>query len=209
MLRLYLLVVTALLAVFTKARTDLTGCTSTDVSSPAGASIAWYIPDTGELCEFLDCGGGRAPPKTTVPGCPGYSGTASYSPSYLTGYVQATASSSSAASASASASTSTSFNWDSLISQANTASTSWDLYTTLGNASAPTVLPTSTSNITSTRLASNGTGSGGSGLNNGTFSSAPATASSTAATGGAAETAKAWAGSTGLVFGLGVLVAAL
>lgn len=65
------------------ARTDLTGCSSTSVSSPAGASIAWYVPETGEVCDLLDCGGGRAPPKTTVPGCPLYSGTASYSPSYL------------------------------------------------------------------------------------------------------------------------------
>lgn len=65
------------------ARTDLTGCTSTSISSPAGASIAWYVPETGEVCDLLDCGGGRAPPKTTVPGCPLYSGTASYSPLYL------------------------------------------------------------------------------------------------------------------------------
>lgn len=65
------------------ARTDLTGCTSTSVSSPTGASIAWYVPETGEVCDLLDCGGGRAPPKTTVPGCPLYSGTASYSPLYL------------------------------------------------------------------------------------------------------------------------------
>lgn len=77
-----------LLLIFTNppvvlARTDLTGCTSTSVSSPAGASIAWYVPETGEICDLLDCGGGRAPPKTTVPGCPLYSGTASYSPLYL------------------------------------------------------------------------------------------------------------------------------
>lgn len=77
-----------LLLIFTNpqvvlARTDLTGCTSTSVSSPTGASIAWYVPETGEVCDFLDCGGGRAPPKTTVPGCPLYSGTASYSPLYL------------------------------------------------------------------------------------------------------------------------------
>lgn len=31
-------------------------------------------PDTGAICDALDCGGGRAPPKTTVPGCPLYSG---------------------------------------------------------------------------------------------------------------------------------------
>jgi hypothetical protein len=64
------------------ARTDLTGCTS----SVSGPSLVWYVPDTGELCDFLDCGGGRAPPKTTVPGCAAYSGTATYSASYLPGW---------------------------------------------------------------------------------------------------------------------------
>lgn len=78
---LHLLIFTTFQVVL--ARTDLTGCTSTSASSPAGASIAWYVPETGEVCDLLDCGGGRAPPKTTVPGCPLYSGTASYSPLYL------------------------------------------------------------------------------------------------------------------------------
>lgn len=78
---LFLLIFTTFQVVL--ARTDLTGCTSTSISSPAGASIAWYVPETGEVCDFLDCGGGRAPPKTTFPGCPLYSGTASYSPLYL------------------------------------------------------------------------------------------------------------------------------
>ncbi|PVH83309.1 hypothetical protein DL98DRAFT_513210 [Cadophora sp. DSE1049] len=66
----------------TYARTDLSGCTSTT----AGASIIYFVPGTGELCDFLDCGGGRAPPKTTVPGCPQYAGTATYSPSFLPGF---------------------------------------------------------------------------------------------------------------------------
>ncbi|QKX64471.1 uncharacterized protein TRUGW13939_11645 [Talaromyces rugulosus] len=73
------IILIALLATTTLARTDLSGCTS----SIAGASIIWYVPGTGELCQFLDCGGGRAPPKTDVPGCPLYTGTATYSPSYL------------------------------------------------------------------------------------------------------------------------------
>ena len=34
----------------------------------------WFDPLTGEICDPLDCGGGRAPPKT-IPGCPAYSGT--------------------------------------------------------------------------------------------------------------------------------------
>lgn len=61
------------------ARTDLAGCTS----SASGSSLIWAVPGTGELCIFLDCGGGRAPPKTTVPGCPAYVGTETYSPLFL------------------------------------------------------------------------------------------------------------------------------
>jgi hypothetical protein len=68
------------------AKTDLTGCTSSDVIAYGGASVLYYVPGTGEICSFLDCGGGRAPPKTTVPGCPLYSGTATYSPSFLPGF---------------------------------------------------------------------------------------------------------------------------
>lgn len=73
-------------AVTALARTDLSGCTSSETVAFGGASMIYYVPGTGEICEFLDCGGGRAPPKTTVPGCPLYSGTASYEPSYLSGY---------------------------------------------------------------------------------------------------------------------------
>jgi hypothetical protein len=85
------LAATLVLAASAFARTDLVGCTYTDtVVQPSGlpgydayASRIWYVPGTGELCDFLDCGGGMAPPKTDVPGCPLYSGTATYSPSYL------------------------------------------------------------------------------------------------------------------------------
>ncbi|KAK5628744.1 hypothetical protein RRF57_004459 [Xylaria bambusicola] len=80
------------------AKTDIGGCVSTQTVAYGGASLIWYVPDTGEICEFLDCGGGRAPPKTTVPGCPSYEGTATYSPSYLPGFgVTATSTSFSAA----------------------------------------------------------------------------------------------------------------
>lgn len=40
------------LAPLALAKTDLTGCTS----SVSGPSLIWYVPGTGELCEFLDCG---------------------------------------------------------------------------------------------------------------------------------------------------------
>ncbi|RFU73286.1 hypothetical protein TARUN_8957 [Trichoderma arundinaceum] len=85
------LAATLFLAASAFGKTDLAGCTYTDtIVQPSGlpayeayASRIWYVPGTGELCDFLDCGGGRAPPKTNVPGCPLYSGTATYSPSYL------------------------------------------------------------------------------------------------------------------------------
>ncbi|ORY56340.1 uncharacterized protein BCR38DRAFT_451084 [Pseudomassariella vexata] len=78
--------VAALLATPITAKTDLSGCTSSETVTYGGASMIWYVPGTGEICAFLDCGGGRAPAKTTVPGCPQYSGTASYAPSFLPGF---------------------------------------------------------------------------------------------------------------------------
>jgi len=71
------------LSALTTARTDISGCTSTQTVAFGGASLIYYVPGTGEICSFLDCGGGTAPPKTTVPGCPLYSGTATVTPSYL------------------------------------------------------------------------------------------------------------------------------
>ena len=74
------------------ARTDLSGCVSTEVIFETYyASLIWYVPGTGEICSFLDCGGGRAPPITTQPGCPLYKGTATITPSYLSGYPGAAA----------------------------------------------------------------------------------------------------------------------
>ncbi|KAH6673739.1 putative siderophore biosynthesis enzyme [Halenospora varia] len=74
------------LAAVAAAKTDLSGCTSSSTKNQWGeASMIYWVPGTGEICAFLDCGGGRAPPKTTVPGCAAYEGTATYSPSYMTG----------------------------------------------------------------------------------------------------------------------------
>ena len=42
--------------------------------------VHWYNPGTGEVCDPLNCGGGRAGPFITDrPGCPHYSGTEIYS----------------------------------------------------------------------------------------------------------------------------------
>ncbi|KAL1856300.1 hypothetical protein VTK73DRAFT_8398 [Phialemonium thermophilum] len=88
--RLKGLVLAALLAITAVpalARTDFEGCVSTKVIIETWyASYIWYDPDTGEICSDLDCGGGRSPPKTTVPGCPLYRGTATVTPSYLPGF---------------------------------------------------------------------------------------------------------------------------
>lgn len=69
------------------ARTDLSGCISSATTNQwHEASMIWYVPGSGEICDFVDCGGGRAPPKTDQPGCPLYSGTETLTPSYLPGY---------------------------------------------------------------------------------------------------------------------------
>ncbi|KJZ74623.1 hypothetical protein HIM_05973 [Hirsutella minnesotensis 3608] len=81
--------IAASLAAAALARTDLQGCTHSDtVVKPTNggtpyASRIWYVPGSGEVCQMLDCGGGRAPPKTTVPGCPLYRGTETYMPSFI------------------------------------------------------------------------------------------------------------------------------
>ena len=88
---LRLIALTALAATSAVAKTDIAGCTYIDaVATFSGrpdlapyATRTWYVPDTGEICELLDCGGGRAPPKTDVPGCGNYKGTETYSPRYM------------------------------------------------------------------------------------------------------------------------------
>lgn len=50
-------------------------CSTHSFTTCADKIVHWFDPDTGEICDPLDCGGGRAPPKTDVPGCPMYTGT--------------------------------------------------------------------------------------------------------------------------------------
>jgi hypothetical protein len=82
----------AALATLAMAKTDYEGCTSSQTVAYGGASMIYWDPTNGEICAPLDCGGGRAPPKTTVPGCAAYEGTASYAPSYLPGWGEMTSS---------------------------------------------------------------------------------------------------------------------
>jgi hypothetical protein len=73
------------------AKTDIEGCTSftstvTVRPEPGYGNtyerVMWYVSDTLEICEGVDCGGGRAPPKS-VPGCPLYKGTETVTPRFL------------------------------------------------------------------------------------------------------------------------------
>ncbi|RGP66138.1 siderophore biosynthesis [Fusarium sporotrichioides] len=73
------------------AKTDIEGCTSftstVTVRPEPGygntyQKVIWYVSDTLEICEGVDCGGGRAPPKS-VPGCPLYKGTETVTPRFL------------------------------------------------------------------------------------------------------------------------------
>ena len=207
----------ASLASVALARTDLTGCTSTDVSSPAGASIAWYVPGTGELCDFLDCGGGRAPPKYSVPGCPQYTGTASYSPSYLPGYgSMTTGPSATSAPVQASSSASAvpeSYSSSSSAEESASSSASASAYVSSSSFVASPSVYTSTGShttavVTSTPVVggSNGTtGSGAQGSSgNGTHGASPTPSGAVYDSG--AE--KVWLGSAALL-AFGALVAAL
>jgi hypothetical protein len=87
----------AAVATLALAKTDYEGCTSSTTVVYGGASVMYWDPTNGEICQYLDCGGGRAPPKTNVPGCAAYEGTETYSPSYLPGWSSATATPSSSA----------------------------------------------------------------------------------------------------------------
>lgn len=68
------------------AKTDLAGCTSSATVKDGGYYAIWWVPETGEICQGIDCGGGRAPPKKDVPGCAAYTGTLEYEPSYMPGW---------------------------------------------------------------------------------------------------------------------------
>ncbi|KAF5611499.1 siderophore biosynthesis [Fusarium subglutinans] len=59
------------------------GCSTHSYTTCQDKIVHWFDPDDGMICDPLDCGGGRAPPKTGVPGCAGYTGTETIGTSYL------------------------------------------------------------------------------------------------------------------------------
>ncbi|KAL1891036.1 hypothetical protein Sste5346_007859 [Sporothrix stenoceras] len=160
-------ILAGLLPAVALARTDLTGCTS----SVSGASLIWYVPGTGELCEFIDCGGGRAPPITTKPGCAGYTGTATVTPSFLPGFGgDAVASSTAVESTPSAAASSSAAGGDAAGSGTTTSDAPTTTSTTDVNQSQPGVVVISGSSGTTTTIAPSVTPAAG---GNGTNSSLP------------------------------------
>ncbi|KAL8317681.1 hypothetical protein RB597_001201 [Gaeumannomyces tritici] len=72
----------AILGGLVEGKTDLAGCTKYTTMVGNVASVVWFVPDTLEICSLMDCGGGRAPPKSK-PGCPLYQGPETVTPSFL------------------------------------------------------------------------------------------------------------------------------
>ncbi|KAF6809042.1 siderophore biosynthesis protein [Colletotrichum musicola] len=92
----YVLCLLATTATTILAASDLAGCTSFTSTVPAASgkpssaghesahvTVIWYRPGTWEICQDIDCGSGRAPPRN-VPGCPGYTGTDTVERKFLT-----------------------------------------------------------------------------------------------------------------------------
>ncbi len=79
------LLTTLLPVLLAATRVSAVGCSTHTYTACADGITHWYDPDDGQICDPLDCGGGRAPPKSNVPCCPSYTGTLSCdtSPSYL------------------------------------------------------------------------------------------------------------------------------
>jgi hypothetical protein len=163
----------AALATLSLAKTDFAGCTSSQTVAYGGASMVYWDPTNGEICELLDCGGGRAPPKTNVPGCAAYEGTATYSPSYLPGWGEMTSSATSESTPS-----STAEGYPTIISSTAVSSTSETIPTSEGY---PTVVPSATgpsTMITQAPVLPSGTGSVGYPSGNGTTVESPTLSSS-------------------------------
>ncbi|KAL7818716.1 hypothetical protein V8C44DRAFT_318813 [Trichoderma aethiopicum] len=66
---------TSLLSLLAGANLVLAACEHYSFTSCDDGIVHWYDVNDGQVCDPRDCGGGRAPPRTDVPGCPLYSGT--------------------------------------------------------------------------------------------------------------------------------------
>ncbi|KAI1761948.1 hypothetical protein GGR53DRAFT_448034 [Hypoxylon sp. FL1150] len=200
-----------LLAVPAAAKTDLSGCVSSETVAYGGASLIWYVPGSGEICAFLDCGGGMAPPKTTVPGCAAYSGTATYSPSYLPGYgAEATSAAASSTENSSPAETSASVASSTTAAGTGAGTTSAALSSTGTITAAPSSSSTTTLKTSTTAAGSSSGGSSSSSAGNSTGAGSSSSTSGTSSVSQAAAMPTAVVkGAVGMVVGLAAGVAML
>ncbi|KAI0438577.1 hypothetical protein F4803DRAFT_87964 [Xylaria telfairii] len=201
------LAIAALLAGQAAAKTDIAGCVSSETVAYGGASLIWYVPGTGEICEFLDCGGGRAPPKTTVPGCAGYVGTATYSPSYLPGFGAAATSSPSTASSIEIVASESAGSEDSSSSDSESASASQGATITSPPVTTGTGTVTSSAAVETQTVS--GSGSDPAPSSSGAAGSGSAGSTSSVPTNGAALPTAAAKGAFGVMAGLAMGVAML
>jgi hypothetical protein len=71
------------ISLFIITKTAFADCVTHTYTTCADGIVHYYDPNTGEVCDPIDCGGVQGPIKTDVPGCPQYSGTAVLTTSYL------------------------------------------------------------------------------------------------------------------------------
>ena len=74
------------------ARVSAIGCSTHTYGTCEDNIVHWYDPDDGQICDPLDCGGGRAPVKYNVPCCAAYTGTEACvtAPSYMPCFAKST-----------------------------------------------------------------------------------------------------------------------
>ncbi|KAI1770636.1 hypothetical protein F4818DRAFT_432172 [Hypoxylon cercidicola] len=190
------------------AKTNLSGCVSSETVAYGGASLIWYVPDSGEICAFLDCGGGRAPPKTTVPGCAAYSGTATYTPSFLPGFgAEATASATGQSPAETSAAVASSTTAGADASSATTSALS--LPSTITAAPSTTTMATSTTAESSSGSSAESNGGSSSSAGSSQAADSSSTSGTSSVSQAAAMPTAAVKGAVGMVVGLAAGVAML
>ncbi|KAJ4299668.1 hypothetical protein N0V90_004914 [Kalmusia sp. IMI 367209] len=80
-----MLALTVLSILLATTQVSAVGCATHTFGTCEDNIVHWYDPDDGQICDPLDCGGGRAPAKTDVPCCANYKGTEAcvQTPSYL------------------------------------------------------------------------------------------------------------------------------
>lgn len=138
------------------------GCSTHSFTTCEDKIVHWYDPDTGEVCDPLDCGGGRAPPKTDEPGCPGYTGTEVRTTSYLSCFTPSSALATATTTSKSSSAESTSASDMTTKETSVASSTSASSVTGTGSSGSGTTTPATTvaATLSSSGLSSSATSNG-------------------------------------------------